>query len=59
VRSRGTPIIDPAAESAQDRVIACFRDNPQRPLDCWREVEEFKSTLKQVQREFIDISSRI
>ena len=25
--------------------LAVFRDHPKRPLDCWREVEEFRKQV--------------
>ena len=30
-------------------VIECYKKNPGRPLDCWREVEEFKEIAKKAE----------
>ncbi|KNE71838.1 hypothetical protein AMAG_16270 [Allomyces macrogynus ATCC 38327] len=45
-----TPEANPACLAAQEQVIACFKANPTRPLDCWQEVEAFKASLKVVQK---------
>ncbi|KNE63852.1 hypothetical protein AMAG_08916 [Allomyces macrogynus ATCC 38327] len=54
-----TPEANPACLAAQEQVIACFKANPTRPLDCWQEVEAFKSSLKVVQKEFIHAASQL
>ncbi|KAJ3365263.1 hypothetical protein GGF32_009768 [Allomyces javanicus] len=54
-----TPEANPACLAAQEQVIACFKANPTRPLDCWQEVEAFKASLKVVQKEFIHAASQL
>ncbi|KAF9972063.1 hypothetical protein BGZ73_004880 [Actinomortierella ambigua] len=38
---------------AQDALVACYKKNPQRSLDCWAEVEEFKNVVQKAQNAFI------
>ncbi|KAI9179252.1 hypothetical protein H9P43_005915 [Blastocladiella emersonii ATCC 22665] len=45
--------------AAQDALAACFKANARRPLDCWREVDQFKGALKKVQREFMETASML
>ncbi|KAI9219687.1 hypothetical protein BC828DRAFT_385490 [Blastocladiella britannica] len=50
------PTPEPSMECivAQEQLVSCFRANKTRPLDCWKEVQQFKSSLKKVQKEFMD-----
>ncbi|KAJ2321341.1 hypothetical protein H4S02_000665 [Coemansia sp. RSA 2611] len=41
------------AVSARDRVAACLRKSEGRPLDCWKEVSEFKRLVAALEREFV------
>ncbi|KAI8815391.1 hypothetical protein BJ742DRAFT_783411 [Cladochytrium replicatum] len=41
--------VDSASVPTQQSVIECYRKNSKRPLDCWKEVEEFKDTVLQAQ----------
>ncbi|KAG0259267.1 hypothetical protein DFQ27_004174 [Actinomortierella ambigua] len=38
---------------AQDALVACYKKNSQRSLDCWAEVEEFKTVVQKAQNAFI------
>jgi MICOS complex subunit MIC19 len=40
-------------ESARNDVISCLRINDRRPLDCWKEVEVFKRSVKTMEDEFV------
>ncbi|KAJ3121254.1 hypothetical protein HK098_003824 [Nowakowskiella sp. JEL0407] len=35
-------IINKEAELKQDNIIKCYLENPNKPLDCWKEVEVFR-----------------
>ncbi|OBZ91388.1 MICOS complex subunit mic19 [Choanephora cucurbitarum] len=37
----------------QDEVIACFKKNKDRSLDCWEEVASFKQAVAEEQKKFI------
>ncbi|KAG0169167.1 hypothetical protein DFQ28_003940 [Apophysomyces sp. BC1034] len=37
----------------QEAVVACYRKNESRPLDCWEEVEQFKESVAKAQKKFI------
>ena len=40
-------------EKAREGVISCLRINDRRPLDCWKEVEVFKRSVKRLEDEFV------
>lgn len=40
-------------EKARNAVVSCLRINDRRPLDCWREVEIFKSEVKKMEDKFV------
>ncbi|KAH9951417.1 hypothetical protein B0H21DRAFT_281275 [Amylocystis lapponica] len=37
-----------------DAVISCYKSNPTTPLDCWRQVGEFKSSVAQLEQHYVD-----
>ncbi|KAI9312837.1 hypothetical protein BX666DRAFT_2030718 [Dichotomocladium elegans] len=37
----------------QEAVVACYKKNASRPLDCWEEVEEFKEAVEKAQKKFV------
>ncbi|KAI9274441.1 hypothetical protein BDA99DRAFT_601625 [Phascolomyces articulosus] len=37
----------------QEAVVACYKKNASRPLDCWEEVEQFKETVSKAQKRFV------
>ena len=45
--------IDDKLVQIQERVMNCYRNNLDRTLDCWREVEEFKKVSIQVMDEYL------
>jgi len=42
------------AESAREGVVKCYKDHPKRPLDCWREVEEFRKQVSALEQRFVN-----
>jgi len=46
--------MDREVTRAKEQVVACLRLNDRRPLDCWKEVEKFKSEVGRLERGFID-----
>lgn len=34
---------------AQDALVACYKKNAERSLDCWAEVQEFKDLVQKAQ----------
>jgi len=44
----------PDIKDTQDALIQCYRDNSSRPLDCWKQVADFKDAVRKVEKEFID-----
>ena len=45
--------LPPEVEKARNAVVGCLRVNDRRPLDCWREVEAFKSEVKKMEDKFV------
>ena len=45
--------LPPEVEKARNAVVSCLRANDRRPLDCWREVEMFKSEVKKMEDKFV------
>ena len=44
---------DEKVEGAREKVVQCLRVKDRRPLDCWREVEAFKSEVGRLERAFL------
>ncbi|KAK0278000.1 hypothetical protein LTR35_000575 [Friedmanniomyces endolithicus] len=42
-----------AVEQAKEKVVQCLRTNDRRPLDCWKEVEEFKREVRMLEARFV------
>ncbi|WFD35455.1 hypothetical protein MCUN1_002309 [Malassezia cuniculi] len=40
-------------QEARDAVVKCYRDQPTRTLDCWKEVEEFKKASAAAEKELM------
>ncbi|KAI9353250.1 hypothetical protein DFJ73DRAFT_332982 [Zopfochytrium polystomum] len=38
----------------EEAVVSCYRNNPSRTLDCWREVEDLKQAVLSAQRGFVN-----
>ncbi|WFD40711.1 uncharacterized protein MJAP1_003699 [Malassezia japonica] len=43
----------PSLKEARDKVIACYRADNNRTLDCWREVDAFKQAIKGAEKELM------
>lgn len=43
-----------SVEGARSKVIKCLRDNDRRPLDCWQEVEDFKTEVRKLEMAWVD-----
>lgn len=39
--------------TAKDRLVKCLRENDRRPLDCYKEVEQFKKEVARLERGFL------
>ena len=39
--------------TVKDKLVRCLKENDRRPLDCWREVEEFKSEVARLEKGFL------
>ncbi|KAL9086800.1 MAG: hypothetical protein Q9165_006947 [Trypethelium subeluteriae] len=46
--------VDSATEKAREELVACLRTNDRRPLDCWKEVEDFKREVGRLERRFVE-----
>ncbi|GFZ48634.1 hypothetical protein JCM24511_06383 [Saitozyma sp. JCM 24511] len=38
---------------AKEGVVKCYLDNPEKPLDCWKEVEAFKAEVSKLEQAFV------
>lgn len=38
---------------AKESVVRCLRENDRRPLDCWKEVEDFKREVGRLEKGFL------
>ncbi|RPB04103.1 hypothetical protein L873DRAFT_1667696 [Choiromyces venosus 120613-1] len=45
--------LDDNVEKARDEVVKCLRLNDQTPLNCYKEVEEFKNQTRRMEKEFV------
>jgi len=46
--------VDESVEKAKSEVVRCLRENDRRPLDCWREVETFKSEVRRLEGAWVE-----
>ncbi|KAJ2159032.1 hypothetical protein GGF46_003324 [Coemansia sp. RSA 552] len=51
-RAAGLAALGQAAQ-ARDRVAGCLRQHEGRALDCWKEVDEFRGLVAELEREFV------
>ncbi|KAF3160685.1 hypothetical protein TWF106_006032 [Orbilia oligospora] len=55
LRSKSGPIDQSeVVKTAETAVVRCLRLNDRRPLDCWREVEEFKREVTRLEDAFVN-----
>ena len=50
--------ISPEVEKAKESLVKCLRTNDRRPLDCWQEVEKFKTEVGKLERAFVEKAAR-
>jgi MICOS complex subunit MIC19 len=46
--------IPASVETARSEVVKCLQFNDRRPLDCWKEVENFKEEVKRLEKGWVD-----
>ncbi|KAL4883846.1 hypothetical protein BJY04DRAFT_183345 [Aspergillus karnatakaensis] len=46
--------LDEGVKKAQASVVSCLRLHDRRPLDCWKEVAEFKKEVARLEEGFVD-----
>ncbi|KAL2846272.1 MICOS complex subunit mic19 [Aspergillus pseudodeflectus] len=46
--------LDDGVLKARADVVSCLRLNDRRPLDCWKEVQEFKKEVARLEEAFVD-----
>ena len=49
---------DPQVNKAKEDVVACLRLHDRRPLDCWKEVDNFKREVGRLERDFVEKTIR-
>ncbi|KAJ9479119.1 hypothetical protein PHBOTO_002587 [Pseudozyma hubeiensis] len=40
-------------KEAQEKLVQCYKSQPERTLDCWKEAEEFKKAVANAEKKFI------
>jgi altered-inheritance-of-mitochondria protein 13 len=50
--------LPPNVERAKEELVSCLRTNDRRPLDCWQEVEKFKTEVGKLEKAFIEKAAR-
>ncbi|SPO25801.1 uncharacterized protein UTRI_03166 [Ustilago trichophora] len=40
-------------KEAQEALVKCYKSQPERTLDCWKEAEEFKKAVANAEKQFI------
>lgn len=45
--------IQKSVEESQKALVACFNTNADKPLDCYKEVETFKSRVAGLEKDFV------
>jgi len=43
-----------SVEASRQALVKCYRDNVERPLDCWKQVDEFKQQVASIEAKFVD-----
>ncbi|KAE9380376.1 putative altered inheritance of mitochondria protein 13, mitochondrial [Stipitochalara longipes BDJ] len=46
--------VDEGVEKAKNQVVKCLRENDRRPLDCWKEVENFKNEVRRLEGVWVE-----
>ncbi|CCM06094.1 uncharacterized protein FIBRA_08341 [Fibroporia radiculosa] len=42
-----------AVQAKGEAVVSCYKNHASTPLDCWREVSEFKTSVAQVEQQYV------
>ncbi len=45
---------DEGVDKAKNAVVKCLRENDRRPLDCWKEVENFKNEVRRLEGVWVE-----
>ncbi|TFK72581.1 hypothetical protein BDN72DRAFT_869491 [Pluteus cervinus] len=43
----------PGLKLDADALVACYRGNPTTPLDCWKEVQNFRQSVSKLEQHFL------
>ncbi|KAJ7273435.1 hypothetical protein B0H12DRAFT_1199826 [Mycena haematopus] len=43
----------PALQETSHALVACYKSNPATPLDCWQQVDKFKTSVAEIEKEYI------
>ncbi|CAE6503629.1 unnamed protein product [Rhizoctonia solani] len=43
----------PEVKESHAKLLACYRNNSDRPLDCWEEVQHFKEAVSKLEKDFV------
>ncbi|KAI6782583.1 altered inheritance of mitochondria protein-like protein [Emericellopsis cladophorae] len=52
-RKQVRPLPD-SVDGARGELVRCLTENDRRPLDCWAEVEKFKTEVKKLEQEWVN-----
>ena len=47
-------VSDKNVAAAKESVVKCLRENDRRPLDCWKEVADFKREVGRLEKGFLE-----
>ena len=50
--------LDAGVEKAKEDVVSCLKKNDRRPLDCWQEVQNFKTEVGRLEKAFVQKNGR-
>ena len=50
--------LDADVEKAKEDVVSCLKKNDRRPLDCWQEVQNFKTEVGRLEKAFVEKNGR-
>ncbi|GBE82567.1 MICOS complex subunit mic19 [Sparassis crispa] len=43
-----------AVQEKGESVVSCYRSHPSTPLDCWRQVSEFKTSVSRLEQQYVN-----
>ena len=53
-RIKDEVVRDKDVVATKESVVKCLRENDRRPLDCWKEVEDFKREVGRLEKGFLE-----